>query len=444
MSYAELHCISNFSFLRGASRPEELVQHAAKLGYTALAITDECSLAGVVKAHTEMHRQHRQGRMIKLIIGSEFLLSKQCKIVALAPSKAAYEDLSAFITLCRRRSEKGSYTVYEKDFSLYLQSCLLIALPPTDTAIASKEKQPVLFDALRRHPQLWVGVERLQNGFDNTHYQHCYRLAATLDKPMVACGNVHMHCRQRKALQDTLTAIRMNTSVQQLGRTLQSNSERHLRPISRIRSLYPQAIIDATLDIARRCDFSLDELRYQYPAELVPPHLTPHGYLRQLVNHGLQQRWPEGAASKVRQQIDHEMTLIAELRYEYYFLTVHDLVSFARHRGILCQGRGSAANSAVCYCLFITEVDPARNNLLFERFISRERNEPPDIDVDFEHERREEVIQYLYKKYTRERAALTATVITSGFFNGFKFFVFLVYVVFRILRHYSVLSNLTP
>jgi error-prone DNA polymerase len=237
------------------------------------------------------------------------------------------------------------------------------------------------------------------------------QLGARLHLRCVASGDVHMHVRGRRALQDTLTAIRLKTTVAGAGLALYPNGERHLRRLASLERIYPAALLEESAAIAQRCRFSLDELRYEYPQELVPEGETPAGYLRRLTEEGQQTRWPEGTPAAVHAQIEHELALIAELAYEPFFLTVHDLVRFARAHGILCQGRGSAANSAVCYCLGITSVDPARMNMLFERFLSRERNEPPDIDVDFEHERREEVIQYLYAKYGRGRAALAATVI---------------------------------
>ena len=221
-----------------------------------------------------------------------------------------------------------------------------------------------------------------------------------------------MHQRRRRALQDTLTAVRLKTTVARAGHALHPNGERTFRTLGRLAEIYPKELLDATLDIAGRCRFSLDEIRYEYPEEVVPEGVTPTAHLRRLVEEGAAQRWPGGVPPAVRELLERELALIAELGYEAYFLTVHDIVRHARSLGILCQGRGSAANSAVCFCLGITEVDPARMSLLFERFISRERNEPPDIDVDFEHERREEAIQYVYGKYGRHRAALTATVIS--------------------------------
>ncbi|MGH8311114.1 MAG: error-prone DNA polymerase, partial [Steroidobacteraceae bacterium] len=229
--------------------------------------------------------------------------------------------------------------------------------------------------------------------------------------PLAAAGDVHMHVRGRRALQDALTATRLRTTVERAGLALYPNGERHLRPLSRLREIYPPELLEATLTIAARCRFTLEELRYEYPREIVPEGETPSSWLRQLTLQGMRRRWSDGAPASVVQLVEHELALIEELGFDAYFLTVHDIVNYARSLGILCQGRGSAANSAVCFCLGVTEVDPGRMSLLFERFISRERNEPPDIDVDFEHERREEVIQYVYANYGRGRAALTATVI---------------------------------
>ncbi|MCG8489948.1 MAG: error-prone DNA polymerase, partial [Chromatiales bacterium] len=249
-------------------------------------------------------------------------------------------------------------------------------------------------------------------GKDRAHLDHLRRLSQRHDIPLSATGNVQMHQRNRRVLHDTLTAIRLNTPLAQLGKRLAANGEGHLRPYQRLVQIYPQALLQETLSIAERCTFSLDELRYEYPSELVPEGYNATDWLRIQVEAGAKERWPQGVPDKVRTAIEHELALIAELKYEPYFLTIYDIVCFARSQKILCQGRGSAANSTVCYCLGITAVDPARMALLFERFISKERNEPPDIDVDFENARREEVIQYIYRKYGRDRAALVATVIT--------------------------------
>jgi len=416
MSYAELHCLSNFSFLRGASQPDELVEQAAKLGYTALAITDECSVAGVVRAHLAA-----RGTNLKLIIGTELQLEDGLRCVLLAMNRRGYAQLCRLITRGRRAAEKGEYRLARDDFAppdvsaatsaaegigLHLDDCLALWLPAAhpDTAEA-------LWLAEVFPRRLWIAVELLTTGRDRRRLESLQVLGSELGLPLVAAGDVHMHTRSRRALQDVLTATRIGTTVDRAGFALHANGERHLRPLARLAGIYPPQLIKATLEIAERCNFSLDELRYEYPREIVPEGYTPSGWLRRLTEEGKRNRWPEGVPEQVERLIAHELELIEELRYEAYFLTVHDIVSYARSRGILCQGRGSAANSAVCFCLGITEVDPARMSLLFERFISRERNEPPDIDVDFEHERREEVIQYIYARYGRHRAALTATVI---------------------------------
>jgi len=401
--YAELHCLSNFSFLRGASHPEELVARAHELGYSALAITDECSLAGVVRAHMAA-REHG----LKLVIGSELRLEDGTALVVLATSREGYAQLSALITRGRRAAAKGGYRLVRDDLSAAcLDECLALWLPG-----AAPDEGEAAFLAQCFAGRLWIAVALLLASDDAGRLERLQALGRRLGLPLAAAGDVHMHRRGRRALQDTLTAIRLKTPLQRLGTALFPNGERHLRSRERLAAIYPPALLAETAAIAGRCDFTLDELRYEYPEELVPAGHTPASWLRALTERGAAGRWPRGVPERVRRQLDHELALIADLRYEPYFLTVHDIVAFARGQGILCQGRGSAANSAVCYCLGITEVDPARLNLLFERFISRERDEPPDIDVDFEHERREEVIQYIYRKYGRGRAALAATVIT--------------------------------
>ncbi|MDY6828461.1 MAG: error-prone DNA polymerase [Pseudomonadota bacterium] len=403
--FAELHCLSNFSFLRGASHPEELIQQAHQLGYQALALTDECSLAGVVRAHLAT-REHP----LKLIFGSEFRLDCGLKCVLLATDRASYGRLCAFISKGRRSATKGSYRLSRKDLETSdLQGCLALWLPGPGEALhreADGEWLRGLFPEA-----LWIGVELFLSGTDHAQLSRLTQLGNQLRVPLVACNDVHMHRRSRQPLQDCLTAIRLNQPVSSLGHRLYPNAERHLRSLPALAQIYPTDLLQESLRVAERCHFRLDELRYEYPPELVPDGHSPIHWLHHLTQQGAEQRWPQGVPPSVKRQIDHELALIKELGYEPFFLTVHDLVRFARARGILCQGRGSAANSAVCYCLGITEVDPARMSLLFERFISRERNEPPDIDVDFEHERREEVIQYIYTKYGRHRAALAATVI---------------------------------
>ena len=403
MAYAELHCVSNFTFLRGASHPRELVETASALGYTALAITDECSLAGVVKAHVAA-----LDCGLPLIIGAEFQLEGQ-RLIALVSNRQSYGELSALITLARRRSSKGEYRLEWPDFSGKLPNTLLIWLPSGDLEPDHQVGERLSYWFKDR---LWIGVEHLLDGNETYQYYYYRNLAALWQLPMVACGDVHMHSKERSALQDTLTAIHHNCSVMELGDRRFPNAERRLRSLPHLEKLYPAALLAETLTIANRCQFSLEELRYEYPNNVVPSHLTPAEQLRLLTEQGAKKRWPKGLSASVRQQIEYELKVIEQLHYECYFLTVHDLVAFARSRDILCQGRGSAANSVVCYCLFITEVSPDQVSLLFERFISTERNEPPDIDVDFEHERREEVIQYIYQRYSREHAALAATVIT--------------------------------
>ena len=403
-SYAELHALSNFTFLRGASHPEELVHKAAELGYEALAITDECSVSGIVRAHVAA----REYGLKKLIIGSELRLSESLKLVALAQNRRGYARLCRLITEGRRAAEKGSYRLQPAAFADGLPDCLMLWIP--DNRLLLNDSDCWILEAFRG--RLWIAVEQLADGLERERLRRLQSLGRMLRLPLVASGDVHMHCRKRRALQDTVTAIRLGTTLDRAGFALYPNGERYLRSRKRLATLYPAELRQQTLCIAGMIDFSLDELRYEYPDELVPAGETPASHLRKLSEEGMQRRWPEGAPAKVRTLVEHELELIRSLEYEAYFLTVYDIVAFARSQGILCQGRGSAANSAVCFCLGITEVDPSRMAMLVERFISRERNEPPDIDVDFEHERREEVIQYIYRKYGRERAALAATVIT--------------------------------
>lgn len=401
--YAELHCLSNFSFLRGASHPEELVRRAIELGYRGLAITDECSLAGVVRAHSAA-----KGSNLKLIIGAEFCLDEGLRLVLLATDRSSYGRLSQLITQARTNGEKGSYRLSRTEVEHCLpHGCLALWL----VACHSEAQQGVWLKDLFQQ-KLWIAVAQHYRQQDKSIFSHCQALSKQLGLPMAAAGNVHMHCRSRRIVQDTLTAIRVNTPLSELGYTLFANGERHLRSRRALARLYPKDLLQATVTIAGQCHFSLDELRYEYPREVAPQGHSPKSWLRRLTEAGAAKHWPDGIPEKVRNLIEYELALIAELKYEPYFLTVYDLVRFARSRGILCQGRGSAANSAVCYCLGVTAVDPSRMSLLMERFISRERNEPPDIDIDFEHERREEVIQYIYQRYGRERAALACSVIT--------------------------------
>ena len=408
-AYAELWCLSNFSFLRGASQPDELVRRAHQLGYSALALTDECSMAGIVRAHVEAKKVG-----LKLLVGSQFRVmgDSPFTLIVLACNFNGYGNLCEFITRLRRAAAKGTYAVTLADLDAQaLGDCLVLAAPDRGS---TPEQLLTLSRWLLAHfmGRCWLAVTQLRMLDDEMH-MHRLRQASTMTEiPLVAAGDVHMHARSCKPLQDVMTAIRVSRPLTQCGLELQGSAERHLRTRLRLAQTYPEALLQETLRVTERCNFSLDELRYQYPSEVVPEGETAESYLRRLTYEGAGRRWPEGVTATLQDLIEHELRLIIELRYEHYFLTVADIVEFARGRRILCQGRGSAANSVVCYCLGVTEVDPGRMSVLFERFISKERNEPPDIDIDFEHERREEVIQYLYEKYGRDRAALTATVIS--------------------------------
>ncbi len=484
--YAELHCRSNFSFLTGASHPEELVQRAQALRYAALAITDECSLSGVVRAHGEAKKLG-----LPLIIGAEMRLARGSApakprgsgqaagqpavqanlqdhgpnhfqasthpgahpaphLVVLAQSRRGYGNLSQWITVARRRAEKGEYLALMSDvegkvphlptlaglpecLALLLTAPVLQAADPFEALLSQamwlktwfgtgSRSGPAADDesgsgasASVHQGRAALALPQLLHAHDALLVDLVQRVAALTGLPIVAVGSVLMHVRSRKPLQDALTATRLALPVAQCGFALQPNAEAHLRSRTRLAQLFKAEWMQASVQWAARCAFSLDELRYEYPQEIVPAGHTPTSWLRQLTQEGAAlrfARFADGVPPAVRATLEHELALIAQLQYEPYFLTVADIVRWARGRGILCQGRGSAANSAVCYCLGVTEVDPARMTLLFERFISAERNEPPDIDIDFEHQRREEVIQYIYGKYGRHRAALTGVVIS--------------------------------
>jgi len=407
MPYAELHCRTNFSFLEGASHPDELVTRAAELGYAALAITDINTLAGVVRANTAT-----KDHPLKLIVGSELRPTDAPPVVLWVKDRQGYANLCRLITIGRRRAPKGECAITVEDIAQNHAGLLAGVVPSGREEHFSPLDCQRYQDIFGEHCSLLAEL----NLGPHDDFRTCWlqELSLQTGLPLVATGNVLFHDPVRKPLHDVLTAIRHRATVVQASEFLEPNAQRHLRPLSRIQQLYsaiPQAI-DRTLEIAQQCTFRLDELRYEYPEELAPQGLTPIIYLQKLTWEGASQRYPQGIPAKVQQLITHELSLIAELRYEPYFLTVWDLVRFARSRGILCQGRGSAANSAVCFCLGVTSVDPERIDVLFERFISRERDEAPDIDVDFEHERREEVLQYLYEKYGRERAGLAAVTIT--------------------------------
>jgi len=358
----------------------------------------------VVRAHMAA-----KARRLKLLIGAEFRLDCGLKIVALATSRHGYGRLCRLITRGRRAAPKGEYILTRDDLEAAgLEQCQLLWLPGVQP-----RTEELRWLAARFRGRVRIAVELLRGGADDVRFEALTRIGAECDVPLIASGDVHMHVRARQRLQDALTAIRLNVPITRAGTRLYANGERYLRERARLARLYPRVLIEATVELAEQCSFSLDELRYEYPHELVPPGETPASHLRALTEAGARRRWPQGVPLTERAAIEHELALIAELGYEPYFLTVHDVVAYARSQGILCQGRGSAANSRVCYCLGVTSVDSQRGAaLLFERFISRERNEPPDIDIDFEHERREEVLQYVYKKYGRKRAALAATVIS--------------------------------
>ncbi|HYC45939.1 MAG TPA: error-prone DNA polymerase [Burkholderiales bacterium] len=409
--YAELHCLSNFSFLRGASHPEELAERAFVLGYSAIAITDECSIAGVVRAHIAVKTLNEKNKdpskpPLRLIVGTEVTLEDGPKLVLLAADRAGYGAMCALITRARMRTQKGQYRLERADFDAGVPGCLVLLVPG-----ASPDADHARFVAQRFPGRAWIATELVYGENDAARLAALRELSRTSGLPLVAAGDVHMHVRSRRPVQDVLTAIRLGVTVQTAGTALHPNAERHLRTRLRLAQIYPPELVAETAHIAERCTFDLDTLRYEYPAELVPQGETAASHLRKLTQAGLTRRFPQGAPEELRRLVDHELELIASLQYEHFFLTVNDVVAYARDHDILCQGRGSAANSAVCYCLGITEIDPARMHGLFERFISRERNEPPDIDVDFEHQRREEVIQYVYRKYGRDRAAIAATVI---------------------------------
>jgi error-prone DNA polymerase len=415
-AYAELHCRSNFSFLVGASHPGELVARAAQQGYSAIAITDECSVAGVVRAHEEARRQREAGSPIRLLIGSHFELQAAggvpaTTLVLIARNREGYGDLCELITRGRLNAPKGQYSLTVRDVPA-MPHCHGLLIPRRTDNTPDLLRQTAWVSSHFGIHNAAIAVERLLHA-DETALVHGAEAAAhATGLALVAAGDVLMHRRSRKALQDTLTAVRLKRPVADCGFALAPNAEAHLRSRLRLAQLYKPAWLAETQRIAAACDFSLDELHYEYPQEIVPPGETPTSHLRALTEAGARERYPQGAPPAVRATIQKELALIAELGYEPFFLTVHDVVRHARSIGILCQGRGSAANSVVCYCLGITAMRPENSSPLFERFISRERQEPPDIDVDFEHERREEVIQYIYAKYGTHRTALAAALAT--------------------------------
>ncbi|PJI37371.1 error-prone DNA polymerase [Ferrovibrio sp.] len=405
--YAELHCFSNFTFLEGASHAEELVQQAASLGLKAIAITDRNTLAGVVRAHTAA-----KDADIQLIIGAQLDFADAPSVLCLPTDLAAYSRLSQLISLGRRRVPKGECLLYWADFLGRIEGQQVVLLAP-------ERPDPDFIARLqglhvRIGDDLSLGISNLLRGGDRQRIEIWARIAEQQGVALLAMNDVLYHHPDRARLQDVLAATRHKCTVQQLGLRAESNAECHLKPAGQMAELFrghPQALA-RTLDVASRCRFSLSELKYVYPEESKGESATPQAELERLTWLGAQNRFPNGIPPKVRGQIEHELRLVEQLNYAAYFLTVNDIVRFARSEGILCQGRGSAANSVICYCLGVTSVNPESQDLLVERFISAERAEPPDIDIDFEHERREEVIQYIYRKYGRDRAGIAATVIS--------------------------------
>ena len=403
--YVELHCKTNFSFLEGASHPDELVAQAAGLGYAGMAVTDRNSVAGVVRAHVSAKEAG-----LKLLIGAEITLDDAGPVLLWVMNRYGYGRLCRLLTRGRRQAEKGQCRLTFADVAEHASGLLVGVLLPQ-----SEHNSTDLHRWREVVPDRAYAVGELHRGpCDPLTFARWQRAAQEACVPMVAAGDVHYHDAQRRYLQDVLSAIRLKKTVAELGTARFPNSERRLRRLEEILEVYAQdkAAVRRTIEVADRCDFSLDELRYEYPEELCPAGLTPTSYLARLSWAGASERYPAGVPAKVSQLIERELGIIEELDYAAYFLTVWDLVRFARSREILCQGRGSAANSAVCYCLGVTSVDPDRIDVLFERFISKDRAEAPDIDIDFEHQRREEVIQYIYEKYGRERSGMTAELIT--------------------------------
>jgi error-prone DNA polymerase len=413
-AYAELDVTSNFSFLRGASHPDELVYAAAELGYAAIGIADVNTLAGVVRAH-----QAAKQSGIKLCLGARLCFMDSPDVLVWVENHAGYARLCRLLTEGKRRAEKGSCRFYLRD--------LLEHPSGMQAALAGQRLDPELGPVDLRNLQAAAGplkeafesrlslaFARLHSPVDRSTFGDLECISRAFGIPLLATNQVHYHAEHRKALQDVLTCIRHGCTIQEAGFRLFPSGERFIKPPEEMHRLFEDlpAAIARTVEVAGQCAFSLDELRYEYPDEIVPEGRTPSTYLAELAWAGAAERYPQEVPEKIRLQIEHELQLIAQLKIEPYFLTVHDLVRFARSRGILCQGRGSAANSAVCYCIGVTAVDPNRIDVLFERFVSAARNEPPDIDVDFEHERREEVLQYLYEKYGRERAGMTAEIIS--------------------------------
>lgn len=411
MQYTELQVTSNFSFLRGASHPHELVVQAAEYGYKSIAITDRNTFAGIVRAHVAAKKVG-----IRIIPACRLDLMDGPSLLAFPTNLEAYTQLSALLTLGNLRAEKGDCHLYKSDVYQHANGSRFIAIPPVDLNAAFEidiSFKKVLWEYREAlGANLYLGSSRLYNGNDAKLLFRLSELAAQQHVPMVATNDIHYHHPIRRELQDVVTCIREKCTIQNAGFRLHPNAERYLKPMDEMIRLfrpYPDAIY-RTQEIAEACTFSLSELKYRYPKEIITEGRTPQEELTHLAWVGAKEHYGNTIPDKIQANIRYELTFMEEMNYAEYFLTVYDLVRYAREKKILCQGRGSAANSTVCYCLGITSVDPSKFDLLFERFISSARNEPPDIDVDFEHERREEIIQYIYEKYGRDRAAIVATV----------------------------------
>lgn len=411
MSYTELQITSNFSFLRGASHPEEMVEQAIAYGYTSIAVTDRNTLAGIVRAYAAA-----KSKNIRVIVGCRLDLMDGHSLLAYPTDKAAYEQLCTLLTKGNLRTEKGKCDLKKADVFEHAKGLKFVLLPPVslnehfDYDMAFKKELCTYYEALGSN--LYIAATRSYQGDDFKKLFRLAQLAKQYHIPLVATNDVHYHHPSRRELQDIVTCVREKCTIYNAGYKLHANAERYLKPMDEMERLfrqYPDAIM-RTQEIAEACSFSLGSLQYVYPEEITTPGRTPQEELSFLTWEAAKEQFGEDVPEKTMAAIQHELDFIAQMNYAAYFLTVHDIVRFARSQGILCQGRGSAANSTVCYCLGITSVNPSKFDLLFERFLSAARNEPPDIDVDFEHERREEVIQYIYKKYGRDRAAIVATV----------------------------------
>ncbi|HUD53098.1 error-prone DNA polymerase, partial [Parvibaculum sp.] len=405
--FAELAVMTNFSFLRGGSHADELVLAAKALGLSAIGVADLNTLAGAVRMHAAA-----KANGLRLLVGARLVMQDGFEVIAYPEDRTAYARLTKLLTLGNRRAKKGECHLALADILAAGEGHCFIAMPPSDLTSTFGETLRTLERAFPR--SVWLGVAPRYDGNDTRRFTALERLARETGTKLLVTNDVLYHAPERRPLQDVLTCIREHCTLETAGLRLEANAERHLKSDAEMTRLFPHApeALDEGLKIMERCRFSLDELKYEYPADNFSENETPQQLLVRLTQEGMQWRFPGGVPDKIGKAIEHELALIEEMNYAPYFLTVHDIVRHARSKDILCQGRGSAANSTVCYCLGITSVDPTEIDLLFERFVSKDRNEPPDIDVDFEHERREEVIQYIYEKYGRERAGIAATVIS--------------------------------